>query len=120
MLRAVVVIHPPGLGGVIDIFDPNTLTFLGTLNNPDGTPIMIPGLWGLQFGNTTAGGPNEAGIVFDPSGRAQLSYALFASGATDPAVRAPSLRVLLRSVREDRSAGASPNRIPLMTHMRPQ
>jgi uncharacterized protein (TIGR03118 family) len=44
-----------GQAGVIDVFDPNSLTFLGTLNNPDGTPIMIPGLWGLQFGNGTAG-----------------------------------------------------------------
>jgi uncharacterized protein (TIGR03118 family) len=47
-----------GKGGVIDAFDPNTLTFLGTLNNPDGTPIQIPGLWGLQFGNGAAGSPN--------------------------------------------------------------
>ncbi len=47
-----------GMSGVIDLFDPNTLAFLGTLNNPDGTPIQIPGLWGLQFGNNTAGGPN--------------------------------------------------------------
>jgi uncharacterized protein (TIGR03118 family) len=46
---------PGGTTGVIDVFDPNTLAFLGTLNNPDGTPIMIPGLWGLQFGNGTAG-----------------------------------------------------------------
>ncbi len=47
-----------GTGGVIDAFDPNTLTFLGTLNNADGTPIQIPGLWGLQFGNGTAGTAN--------------------------------------------------------------
>jgi uncharacterized protein (TIGR03118 family) len=47
-----------GLNGVIDVFDPNTLSFLGTLNNPDGSPIQIPGLWGLQFGNRTAGGAN--------------------------------------------------------------
>jgi uncharacterized protein (TIGR03118 family) len=46
-----------GLNGVIDIFDPNTLMFLGTLDNPDGSPIQIPGLWGLQFGNGTAGSP---------------------------------------------------------------
>jgi uncharacterized protein (TIGR03118 family) len=46
-----------GLNGVIDVFDPNTLAFLGMLDNPDGTPIQIPGLWGLQFGNGTAGSP---------------------------------------------------------------
>jgi uncharacterized protein (TIGR03118 family) len=46
---------PGGTAGVIDVFNPNTLDFLGTLNNPDGTPIMIPGLWGLQFGNGVAG-----------------------------------------------------------------
>lgn len=34
------------------------MTFLGTLNNSDGTPIQIPGLWGLQFGDGTAGTAN--------------------------------------------------------------
>ncbi len=44
-----------GNTGIIDIFDPNTLAFLGTLNGPDGNPIQVPGMWGLQFGNGTAG-----------------------------------------------------------------
>jgi uncharacterized protein (TIGR03118 family) len=46
-----------GTTGVIDIFDPNTLAFLGTLNGLNGSPIQVPGLWALQFGNGNAGTP---------------------------------------------------------------
>jgi uncharacterized protein (TIGR03118 family) len=40
--------------GKINAFDPNTGAFLGTMTQPDGTPIVIPGLWDLAFG---AGSP---------------------------------------------------------------
>jgi uncharacterized protein (TIGR03118 family) len=39
--------------GYINAFDPNTGAFLGRLTQPDGTPIAIPGLWYLTFGNGT-------------------------------------------------------------------
>jgi uncharacterized protein (TIGR03118 family) len=42
--------------GRINAFNPATGAFLGTLRNPDGTPIVIPGLWDLAFG---AGSPNN-------------------------------------------------------------
>jgi uncharacterized protein (TIGR03118 family) len=37
--------------GKINAFDPSTGAFLGTLQDGIGNPIVIPGLWGLAFGN---------------------------------------------------------------------
>ncbi len=57
--------------GKINVYDPSTGAMAGTLSNNDGTPIVVPGLWALQFGNDlnsqpsttlfyTAGPGNEA------------------------------------------------------------
>ena len=46
--------------GMINVFDPNTGAFIGTISDPNGTPIVNQGLWGLAFGNGTNGaGTNE-------------------------------------------------------------
>jgi uncharacterized protein (TIGR03118 family) len=45
--------------GVINAFDPNTGVFLGQLSDQNGNPIMIDGLWSLQFGNNAAAGPTN-------------------------------------------------------------
>jgi uncharacterized protein (TIGR03118 family) len=37
--------------GTIHAFDPATGALQGTLSNNDGTPIVVDGLWALQFGN---------------------------------------------------------------------
>jgi uncharacterized protein (TIGR03118 family) len=42
--------------GRINAFQPGTGAFVGTMQRPDGTPIVIPGLWDLAFG---AGSPNN-------------------------------------------------------------
>lgn len=48
--------------GRINAFDPNTGEFLGTVSHPNGNPIKIDGLWGLDSGPdgkvTFAAGPN--------------------------------------------------------------
>lgn len=36
--------------GTINAFDPNTGKFLGTIKNAAGKKIVIPGLWGIEFG----------------------------------------------------------------------
>ncbi|MGH9344941.1 MAG: TIGR03118 family protein, partial [Terriglobia bacterium] len=41
--------------GMINAYDSGTGSFLGTLDNPDGTPIAIDGLWGLRFGSGAQG-----------------------------------------------------------------
>jgi uncharacterized protein (TIGR03118 family) len=42
--------------GQINVFDPSSGAFLGTLDGTNGAPIVIPGLWGLQVGNSAFGG----------------------------------------------------------------
>ena len=42
--------------GSINAFDPFTGDFLGALQDSDGNPIAISGLWALQFGNGHDGG----------------------------------------------------------------
>jgi uncharacterized protein (TIGR03118 family) len=37
--------------GKINAFDSKSGKLLGSLSNPDGTPIVIDGLWGISFGN---------------------------------------------------------------------
>jgi uncharacterized protein (TIGR03118 family) len=41
--------------GTINAYNPNTGHFIGQLKNEDGNVIAINGLWGLRFGNGTAG-----------------------------------------------------------------
>jgi uncharacterized protein (TIGR03118 family) len=45
--------------GTINAFDPTTGAFLGTLDDPNGNPIVIDGLWGLLFGNGGSGGSTD-------------------------------------------------------------
>ncbi|MDB4953651.1 MAG: hypothetical protein JWO36_1220 [Myxococcales bacterium] len=50
--------------GAIHAFDPASGTFLGTLEDRGGNPIIIPGLWGLAFGHSSrdlffAAGPGD-------------------------------------------------------------
>src|SRR5438067_654617 len=45
--------------GAINAYDPLTGAFIGRMNNVHGTPLVIDGLWALQFGNGGNGGdPN--------------------------------------------------------------
>jgi uncharacterized protein (TIGR03118 family) len=43
--------------GNINVFDPNTGAYLGQLDQPNGAPIAIKGLWDLEFGD----GPPDSG-----------------------------------------------------------
>jgi uncharacterized protein (TIGR03118 family) len=59
--------------GRINAFDPITGAFAGALNDPQGNPIEIEGLWGLAFGNSGPGfSPNKlyfaAGIDGEANG----------------------------------------------------
>jgi uncharacterized protein (TIGR03118 family) len=59
--------------GHINAFDPGSGSFLGELTDDDGTPIAIPNLWALTFGNGHAGGDSEtlffaAGVAYDEHG----------------------------------------------------
>jgi len=43
----------------ISAFDPTTGAYLGKLAEPDGTAILLPGLWGIEFGNGANAGPDN-------------------------------------------------------------
>ena len=45
--------------GHINAFDPDTGAFRGQLRDQNGNPIVIDGLWSLQFGNGAAAGPTN-------------------------------------------------------------
>jgi uncharacterized protein (TIGR03118 family) len=62
--------------GNINVYDPTTDAYLGKMDHPDGTPISIPGLWDLEFGDGTPdsgktnqlffdAGPNAPGITIN-------------------------------------------------------
>jgi uncharacterized protein (TIGR03118 family) len=54
--------------GQINAFNPKSGTFLGTLDNAKGKPIVISGLWGLQVGNSAFGGPRSLEFSAGPKG----------------------------------------------------
>jgi uncharacterized protein (TIGR03118 family) len=66
--------------GKINAFDPNNGTFLGTVDDASGQPIVIDGLWNLLFGNgTAAGSPNT---LFFTAGSDGEQHGLFGSLTT--------------------------------------
>ena len=44
--------------GKINAFNPRSGHFEGTLKDSHGSPLVIPGLWGIEFGNGVIGNPN--------------------------------------------------------------
>jgi uncharacterized protein (TIGR03118 family) len=59
--------------GHINAYDPGSGAFLGELADDRGTPIAIPNLWALTFGNGHAGGDSDtlffaAGVDYDAHG----------------------------------------------------
>ena len=61
--------------GKINVFDPTTGAMQGTVSNNDGTAIVIPGLWALQFGNGINSEPvNTLFYTAGPGGEAHGLY----------------------------------------------
>jgi uncharacterized protein (TIGR03118 family) len=65
--------------GNINAFDPSTGAYLGHLDQPDGTPIAIKGLWDLEFGDGTPHGGKPNQLFFDagPNAPGVSGYGLF-------------------------------------------
>jgi uncharacterized protein (TIGR03118 family) len=61
--------------GRINVYDPATGAMQGTLGNNDGTPIVVPGLWALQFGNDLNGQPSDT--LFYTAGPASEAHGLY-------------------------------------------
>ncbi|ACB76314.1 protein of unknown function DUF1555 [Opitutus terrae PB90-1] len=63
--------------GTINAFDPVTGDLLGTLKDSDGNPLVIEGLWGLQFGNGGLGG--KTNTLYFAAGIDDETHGLFGS-----------------------------------------
>jgi uncharacterized protein (TIGR03118 family) len=63
--------------GFINAFDPATGQFLGQLNDPDGEPMQIDGLWALKVGNGSNGG--DSNKVYFTAGLFDETHGLFGS-----------------------------------------
>lgn len=70
--------------GRINAFDPTTGAFLGALADDRGTPIEIPGLWSITFGNGHMAG--DVNTLFFTAGVGYFQHGLFG------AIQAPSQR----------------------------
>jgi uncharacterized protein (TIGR03118 family) len=76
--------------GHINAFDPVTGKFLGSLTDAHGTPLSIPGLWGVSFGNGHLAGSSDA--LFFTSGPAQGQHGLFGSIRDPQAPMLPAVK----------------------------
>jgi uncharacterized protein (TIGR03118 family) len=66
--------------GLINAFDATTGSELSQLQDPDGEPIQIDGLWALKVGNGGSGGASDT--VYFTAGPFGESHGLFGSLAT--------------------------------------
>jgi uncharacterized protein (TIGR03118 family) len=104
--------------GFIDAVNPTTGEFLGTLQDPDGEPIQIDGLWALTVGNGTAGG--DGNTLYFTAGLAGKTHGLLGSltpvalGSPEGAAEAQAVtaaldvfQLNLATVQQDLSTGVT-------------
>jgi uncharacterized protein (TIGR03118 family) len=65
----------------ISAYDPTSGQFLGELSE-DGSPILLPGLWGLEFGNDAGAGPSNT--LYFVAGIGDEGHGLFGSISAAP------------------------------------
>jgi len=80
--------------GMINAFDASTGQQMGTLNDTEGAPVQIPGLWSLNFGN---GSRSDAATLYftagipGPYGESLEAHGLFGSIQPSPTFAADSV-----------------------------
>jgi uncharacterized protein (TIGR03118 family) len=74
--------------GHISAFDPATGRFVGTLNDAQGRPIAVPGLWALIFGNGASAGDTDT--LYFTAGIDGQRHGLFGAIVT-PGAESPRL-----------------------------
>ncbi len=75
--------------GKINAFDPNTGIGMGALQDDAGQDIVIPGLWGLYFGNGANGGDKDA--LYFAAGPGGQMHGLLGSIQANPNVSADNV-----------------------------
>jgi uncharacterized protein (TIGR03118 family) len=65
--------------GNVNVYNPATGAYLGQLEQPNGAPIAITGLWDLEFGDGTPRGGATNQLFFDagPNAPGVIGYGLF-------------------------------------------
>ncbi|MCK9684165.1 TIGR03118 family protein [Scleromatobacter humisilvae] len=61
--------------GKINVYDPTTGAFVATVSNNDGSAIVVPGLWALQFGNDLNSQPSNT--LFYTAGPGAEAHGLY-------------------------------------------
>ena len=61
--------------GKINVYDPTTGALAGTVSNNDGSAIVVPGLWALQFGNGINAQPTNT--LFYTAGPGSEAHGLY-------------------------------------------
>ena len=61
--------------GKINVYDPATGAMAGTVSNNDGSAIVVPGLWALQFGNDLNSQPSNT--LFYTAGPGSEQHGLY-------------------------------------------
>jgi uncharacterized protein (TIGR03118 family) len=69
--------NPASAPGVVSAFDPTSGQFLGLLEDAEGNPIWIDGLWTLMFGNGGSGGAKN--VLYFTAGIQGQKHGLFGS-----------------------------------------
>lgn len=70
--------------GSINAYDPATGAFVGTVQDPSGKNIVIPGLWALYFGNGVSGGDKDT--LYFTAGPGGQKRGVLGSISANPAV----------------------------------
>lgn len=68
--------------GMINAYDPATGAFAGTLQDPSGNNVAIPGLWALVFGNGGSGGDKDT--LYFTAGPGGETHGLLGSISANP------------------------------------
>ena len=81
--------------GTIHGFDPASGAYMGAITDSAGAAIMVPGLWGMAFGNDAANQPdNTLFVAAGPNNYASGSYGRIDLGAAPPTLGAPPVVTL--------------------------
>lgn len=71
--------------GIINVFDPATGAYKGTIKDTKGNPIAFPGLWGIAFGNGSVNQPkNTLFLAAGTNDENDGAYARIDVGVTPP------------------------------------
>ncbi len=75
--------------GTINAFNPTTGALLGQLQDQNGNPLVISGLWALQFGNGGSGG--DVNTLYFTAGTGGEKHGLFGSVQANPTITASNI-----------------------------